>query len=119
MESVIRALVVYGILLIATRLSGRRTLGKMTPFDFVLLLIVAETVQEALLGDDHSITHAVVLLATLFLTDIALSYLKRSSRTFEVLLEGMPTVLMSAGKLAEKALDESRVDVSEILEAGR
>lgn len=119
MESVIRALVIYAILLVATRLAGRRTLSESTPFDLVLLLVVAESLQQALLGDDHSITNSAVLLATLFLTDVALSYVKRVSRGVELALEGMPTVLMSEGKLDVEALETSRLELSEILEAAR
>src|SRR3546814_4753574 len=54
------------ILLVIVRLSGRRTAAQMTPFDFVLLLIIAETTQQALLGDDFSITNAAILIITLF-----------------------------------------------------
>ena len=77
MESVIRGVAIYLVLLVIIRLSGRRTMAQATPFDFVLLLIVAETTQQALLGDDFSITNAIVLIVTLFLMDIGFSYLTR------------------------------------------
>lgn len=119
MDSVIRGLAIYAILLIATRLSGRRTMAQMTPFDFVLLLIIAETTQQALLGDDFSITNATVLIVTLFGTDILLAFLKGRSRRAASLLDGNPTVLMSKGQIDEQAMRRARVDVGDLLESAR
>jgi len=76
METVIRGATIYFVLLIALRLSGRRTVAQMTPFDLVLLLIIAETTQQALLGDDFSLTTATLLIIVLFGVDIGLSYVK-------------------------------------------
>ena len=64
MDSVIRGVAVYLVLLVIMRFAGRRTLSELTPFDFVLLLIIAETTQQALLGDDFSIVNSVVLIVT-------------------------------------------------------
>lgn len=75
METVLRGAAIYFILLIALRLSGRRTVAQMTPFDLVLLLIIAGTTQQALLGDDFSIINAALLIIVLFSLDIGLSYL--------------------------------------------
>lgn len=119
MESVIRGAAVYLILLVIMRLSGRRTLAQMTPFDFVLLLIIAETTQQALLGDDFSITNALVLIVTLIVIDIGLSYLKEWSPAAAKLLEGTPTVLVRDGKVDRHALRRSRVEESDILVAAR
>lgn len=120
MDSVLRAAAIYVILLVITRLSGRRALAQATPFDFVLLLIVAETVQEALLGDeDMSLTHAVILIVTLFALDILLSFLKQSSPRVALWLDGTPTVLISAGHIDARALRRARVDLEDVLEAAR
>jgi uncharacterized membrane protein YcaP (DUF421 family) len=119
MDSVIRGVAIYFVLLIIVRLSGRRTLAQMTPFDLVLVLIVAETTQQALLGDDFSIVNAVVLIVTLFTVDIGLSYLKRVFPKFDPLLDGVPTVLVSHGKPDQRALSRSRVGMDEVLEAAR
>jgi uncharacterized membrane protein YcaP (DUF421 family) len=119
MESVLRGVAVYLILLAIMRISGRRTVAQMTPFDFVLLLIIAETTQQALLGDDFSITNAVVLIVTLFGLDIALSYLKAWWPAAGKLLDGVPTVLMRDGKLDRRALQRSRMEESDILIAAR
>jgi uncharacterized membrane protein YcaP (DUF421 family) len=119
MESVLRGLAVYLFLLVITRLSGRRTLAQITPFDFVLLLIVAETTQQALLGDDFSITNAAVLILTLFGLDIILAHLKQKSPRAARLLDGAPTVLISQGIPVQKALEGTRVSLDEIMESAR
>lgn len=119
MESVIRGAAIYLILLVIMRLSGRRTLAQVTPFDFILLLIIAETTQQALLGDDFSITNAAVLIVTLIGIDIGLSYIKRWSPAAAKLLEGVPTVLIRNGKVDQHALDRARVEMSDILVSAR
>ena len=119
METVIRGAAVYGILLIVMRLTGRRTLAQMTPFDLVLLLIVAETTQQAMLTDDYSLTNAVVLIVTLFTLDIILSHIKQRSGRIQLVLEGTPTVLLSHGQPDRHALQRARVDLDEVLESAR
>ncbi|OHV75472.1 DUF421 domain-containing protein [Ensifer sp. LCM 4579] len=119
MDSVIRGFAIYVILLIVMRLSGRRTVAQMTPFDFVLLLIIAETTQQALLGDDFSIVNATVLIVTLFSLDIVLSYVKQWSARARLLLDGTPTVLIADGEIDTRALKRARIDIDDILAAAR
>lgn len=119
MESVVRGAAVYLILLVILRLSGRRTLAETTVFDFVLLLIVAETTQQALLGNDFSITNSAVLIATLIGLDILMSYVKRWFPLADRLFEGSPTVLIRNGKLDLFAMRRARLDVDDILSAAR
>lgn len=119
MESVIRGAVIYLILLLVIRISGRRTLSEATVFDFVLLLIIAETTQQALLGDDFSITNAVVLFTTLIVIDIGMSYLKQWSPMANRLLQGVPTLIIRDGKLDRQALRRARLGEEDILVAAR
>ena len=119
MDSVLRGVAIYLVMLLIVRLSGRRTMAQVTPFDFVLLLIVAETTQQALLGDDFSITNAVILILTLFLSDIGFSYLKRWSPRVAKMMDGTPTVLMLDGEIDNRALKNCRIDVSDLLVAAR
>ncbi|ASY64281.1 conserved hypothetical membrane-anchored protein [Sinorhizobium sojae CCBAU 05684] len=119
MDSVARGLAIYVIMLIAMRLSGRRTVAQLTPFDFVLLLIVAETTQQALLGDDFSIMNATILILTLFSVDIALSYVKQWFPRAELLMDGTPTVLVADGEVDTHALKSARVGIEDILTAAR
>ena len=119
MESVIRGAAIYLILLLVMRLSGRRTLSEATAFDFVLLLIIAETTQQALLGDDFSITNAVVLFVTLIVIDIGLSELKLWSPRANKLLQGVPTVIVRNGRVDHHALSRSRMTEDDIRTAAR
>jgi uncharacterized membrane protein YcaP (DUF421 family) len=119
MDSVVRGLFVYGFLLLIFRVFGKRSLAQITTFDFVMLLIVAETTQQALLGDDFSVTNACVLIATLFLCDMVLSRIKDRSAWFERVTESVPLVILRDGKPLEDRMRKSRVDVSDILAAAR
>lgn len=119
MDTVIRGLAVYLVLMIVSRLSGRRTLAQATPFDFVLLLIIAETTQQALLGDDFSIVNAFLLIVTLFSADVALTFAKGQSARLALWLDGAPTVLISNGQVDAEAFRRARVSVSDVLEAAR
>jgi uncharacterized membrane protein YcaP (DUF421 family) len=119
METVIRGAVIYLVLLIIVRLSGRRTLAQMTAFDLVLILIAAETTQQALLADDFSLTNAVILIVTLFTLDIGLSYVKEHWQLAKKVLDGVPTILVNNGKTDDRALKRSRVDVDDIMQAAR
>ena len=119
METVIRGAVVYLVLLIVFRISGKRSLAQVTTFDFILLLIIAETIQQALLGGDDSLTNALVLVLTLVGIDIGLSLLKGQSQTLEKLLDDVPLVLVEDGKPLQERLRKSRVDESDILTSAR
>lgn len=119
MDTIIRGVAIYVALLVVIRLSGRRTLGEMTSFDFVLLLIVAETTQQALLGEDFSVTNALILIVTLFALDIAFAFVKQRSPAAERLIDGQPTVLISRGEPNWRALKRARVDIDDVLEAAR
>lgn len=119
MDAVVRGIAIYFTLLVIIRLSGRRTLAQMTPFDLVIVLVISETTQQAMLGDDFSITNSVLLILTLFTTDIALSYLKRWSSRTARLIDGVPTVLVSNGIYDEAALKGSRLQRDDVMEAAR
>ncbi|MDP9840513.1 uncharacterized membrane protein YcaP (DUF421 family) [Neorhizobium huautlense] len=119
METVIRGAAIYFILLIALRLSGRRTVAQMTPFDLVLLLIIAETTQQALLGDDFSIINAALLIIVLFSMDIGLSYIKKWAPRVARIIDGTPTVLISDGKPDLRAFARARVSLDDVLTTAR
>lgn len=119
MESVIRAAVVYAFLWLVFRMSGRRTLAEMTLFDFVLVLIISESVQEALIGDDRSLTNAGLVVLTLVAINIALSLLKLISPTVEKWIDGRPFLIIDKGKPLDERLRKARVDEHDIMEAAR
>ncbi|MGO6842808.1 DUF421 domain-containing protein (plasmid) [Rhizobium ruizarguesonis] len=119
MDAVLRGLAIYFTLLVIIRLSGRRTLAQMTPFDLVIVLVISETTQQAMLGDDFSITNAVVLILTLFTTDIGLSYVKRWWPRAAHIIDGVPTVLVTDGVYDERALKGARLQKEDIMQAAR
>lgn len=119
MESVIRATVIYLALLLIFRVSGKRTLSQATTFDFVMLLIISEAVQQAMIETDNSMTNALVLVTTLVFLDIMLSMAKRSSKRADRLLEGAPLILVEKGKPLLDRLAKERVDEGDVLEAAR
>lgn len=120
MDAVIRAVVIYLFVLVIMRIAGKRTLGEMTNFDFVLLLIISEATQQALMGaDDYSVTHAVLVIATLVGLDIVVSLIKQRWPLVEKWVEGTPLVLIENGRVVQKHLDHARVDLADILAAAR
>ena len=119
MDVLVRGFLVYSFLLLFFRISGQRSLGQVTTFDFVLLLIIAETTQQALLGDDYSLTSAFLLIVVLLSIDIGLSLLKRHSPRIDRLLEGLPLVIVEDGKPLRERMTRARVDDEDILSAAR
>lgn len=119
MDSVLRALAIYGFLLVIFRVAGRRTLSQMTSFDLILLLIVSEATQQALLGDDFSLTNAFLVIATLVGVDIALSILKRRSPHLDRWIDDVPLVIVEHGRPLEDRMRRARVDDADVLEAAR
>lgn len=119
MDAVLRAAAVYGFMLIVMRIAGRRTLSQMTAFDFVLLLIIGEATQQALLGDDFSVTNAFLIIATLIAVDIAFSLLKEHVPFFGKMLDGVPMLLVENGVLLRERVKKARVDEYDILQAAR
>ena len=119
MESVIRAVAIYGLLLVVFRLTGNRSLGQITTFDFILLLIISEAVQNGMVGTDHSVTNAFVLVLTLLMVDVGLSLIKSRVPAIERWLEGVPVVLVEHGHPLLDRMRNSRVDVSDVLTAAR
>ena len=77
MDSVIRAAAIYFLLLVVFRLAGNRSIGQITAFDFVLLLIISEAIQQAMITDDYSMTNAFLLVVTLVGLDIMMSLWKQ------------------------------------------
>jgi uncharacterized membrane protein YcaP (DUF421 family) len=119
MEPLFRTLFMYFFLLLIVRISGKRTLAQVTTFDFVLLLVISESAQQAITGDDFSVTNAVVLITVLVLTDIILSLIKRRSKKFDTWLDGTPLILVKEGNVLQERLDKTRVDLDDILESAR
>jgi uncharacterized membrane protein YcaP (DUF421 family) len=119
MDVVIRAVTVYAILWLIFRIAGKRALKEMTTFDFILLLIVSECTQQALVGQDRSITGAFLAVGTLVTVDILLSLLKRKHAGVEKVLDSAPVILIEKGTVHEDRMKKERVDEEDILAYAR
>ncbi|MEG5266862.1 YetF domain-containing protein [Pseudomonas sp. JDS28PS106] len=119
MDSVLRAAVMYLMLMILFKIAGRRSLADLNTFDFVLLLIIGEATQQALLGDDFSITNSVLIIATLIAIDVGFSQLKQRSKRLALLLDGGPTIIVENGQPLLRRMKKARITEADIMEAAR
>lgn len=119
MDTVLRAGAVYIVLLLLFRIAGRRALHQITTFDLVLLLVIGEATQPALLGDDLSVTTAIIAIATLLTLDIAFSLLKRDVPFAERVLDGLPTLLVLRGQPLQREMRMARIDLADVMQAAR
>jgi uncharacterized membrane protein YcaP (DUF421 family) len=116
-EKVIRAVAIYLFLVIALRLVGKRELSQLNTLDFVVLLAVANAVQNGLIGADNSVTGAVFGATVLFLADSALAFVVFRSRRAQQVIEGTPTVLIQDGQVLEDALRREELTHDDLLAA--
>lgn len=119
MDAVLRAVTIYVLLLVLMRVSGRRTMAQMTPFDLVLLLIVAEATQQGILDNDFSLTNAFLVITTLVGLDVLMTFLTHHSRGLDRWVNGLPLVLVEDGEVIDYRLDNARVDIADILQQAR
>ena len=103
-EFAVRALIVYALVLVLLRLSGKRQVGQMTTFDLVLLILIGNGVQNAMNGGDNSVGAGFILAGTLLVANLAVSRLTRRSRSFENFIEGEPALLIHNGRLHEDTM---------------
>jgi uncharacterized membrane protein YcaP (DUF421 family) len=118
-DSVLRAAAIYLVLLVLFRVAGRRTLSEMTSFDFVLLLVIGEATQQALLGEDFSLINAVLVIVTLIMLDVLISWVTQRSRIAGKLVEGVPMVIVADGKPLHDRMRKARIELTDVLEAAR
>ena len=113
-ELAVRAVIVYGFLLVLLRLTGKRQVGQLAPFDLVLLLVLSNAVQNSMNGGDNSLVGGLVSALTLVLLNSAVSLITYRSKRLGSLIEGRPQVLIHNGKLYEQALHESKLTRHEL-----
>lgn len=119
MNPVFRGLAIYFFLLIVFRLMGKKSLKETTSFDFVLLLIISEVTQQALVGQDYSLTGAFILILTLIMADLALTLLRQKFKIVDKITDGSPLLIVDNGKPLEKRMKKCKVDADDILQAAR
>jgi uncharacterized membrane protein YcaP (DUF421 family) len=120
-ERIVRAAVGYGFLLIAFRVTGKRQVGQLTPFDLVVLLIISNVLQNAMIGPDNSIIRGLVGACTIFFLNGVVARATFHSRGLETLIDGTPTHLVHDGHVDESAMRNelvTRAELAALREAG-
>ncbi len=118
-ELVVRALVVYCFLLIALRLFGRRELAQLTSFDLVLLLILANALQNSINAGDNSLGGGLISAFTLLVINWLVGFLTYRVRWFERLVQGLPIVIVKDGRVQGRALRREQITLEELRSALR
>lgn len=119
MDAVLRAAAIYAFLLLLFRIMGKRSLAQITAFDFVLILIIGEATQQALLGNDFSVINACIVIATLMFLELGLSLAKGWWPTLDPVLDSAPLIVVEDGRVLEDRMAHERIDVSDVLAAAR
>jgi uncharacterized membrane protein YcaP (DUF421 family) len=112
-EKIIRSVVVYGFLLTAFRLVGKRQLGQMTPFDLVVLLIISNVVQNALIGNDNSLGGGLLGATTILAINAVVARVTFRSKPIRRVVEHAPTILVRHGRILWENLARERLSLSE------
>ena len=114
-EKIARPILVYFALVLLLRVFGKRELAQLNPFDLVVLLSVSNTVQNAIIGDDNSLTGGVVGAITLFAINYVVVRFLFRHRRLDQIFEGAPTTLIADGKLVPNGLAKELLSESELL----
>ena len=113
-EKILRPILVYLFLIFVLRLAGKRELAQLNPFDLVVLLTLSNTVQNAIIGEDNSVTGGLIGASTLLLINYVLVRFISRHETLERLIEGEPDVLIENGRLTSDCLQKEAISPQEL-----
>ena len=119
MDLVLRATVVFFLMLVITRAVGRRELSSMEPFDLILLVVMGDLIQQGVTQSDYSLTGSTIVIVTIAVLTVGTAYLSYRFRRLRPLLEGEPVVLVAGGRVIESNLRRQRMTVEELLAEAR
>ena len=119
LQIVLRTGVIYLLVLIGVRLSGKREVGQMTPFDLTLLLLLSNSVQNAMTGPDTSLLGGAVAASTLLILNYLVANVSGGNRRLRRLIEGQPSLLVHDGKPVEEHMAREHVSMDELHRALR
>ena len=119
MDLVLRAIVIFGFIFLLTRIIGKRELGSLQPFDLILLIVLGDALQQGLTQDDYSLTGAILVVGTIAVLQVFVSWLSYRFPRSRPILEGEPVVIVQDGQVIERNLKRERITVEEITEAAR
>jgi uncharacterized membrane protein YcaP (DUF421 family) len=115
----LRTAVIYAVVLLGVRLSGKREVGQMTPFDLTLLLLISNAVQNAMTGPDTSLIGGVVAASTLLILNYFVADLSGINRRFRKFIQGQPSLLVHDGQLIASHMAKEHVSMDELERALR
>ncbi len=113
-ELIVRGVVVYVFLLALLRITGKRQVGQLAPFDLVLLLVLANAVQNSMNAGDNSLIGGLITAATLIGLNFLVSFVTHRSKTLEAIVEGRPQILIHNGKLFEDVMAKAQLTHHEL-----
>ena len=116
-ELIVRGVIVFCVLLLMVRVSGRRTIGQFTPFDLLVVMLLSEAVSNSLTGGEDSLVGGLIVAATLVALNMGAAYLSAHSKTMADVLDGSPVLLGRNGKTFDEVLKKCRLSETEIKEA--
>jgi uncharacterized membrane protein YcaP (DUF421 family) len=119
MDLVLRATVIFAFVLVLTRIIGKRELGSLQPFDLILLIVLGDALQQGLTQDDYSLTGAMLVVGTIAVLQVFVSWISYRFPRSRPVLDGEPIVIVQDGKPIERNLKRERLTVDEITEAAR
>ena len=119
LQILLRTAAIYLLVLIGVRLSGKREVGQMTPFDLTLLLLLSNSVQNAMTGPDTSLLGGAVAACTLLLLNYVLADLSGLNRRFRKLIQGQPSLLVHDGQIIQSHMAKEHVSMDELHRALR
>ncbi len=119
LDIVVRTAVIYCVVLLGVRLSGKREVGQMTPFDLVLLLLISNSVQNAMTGPDTSLYGGVAAASTLLVLNYFIANLSGANRRFRRFIQGEPSLLVHDGQIMEAHMAREHVSMDELERALR
>jgi uncharacterized membrane protein YcaP (DUF421 family) len=118
-EKILRPIVVYAFLVISLRLSGKRELVQLNPFDLVVLLTLSNTVQNAIIGEDNSVLGGIIGASSLLVTNYLVVRFLYDHRRLDQLVEGRADVLVEGGKLRARNLKRELITIAQLEAAAR
>jgi uncharacterized membrane protein YcaP (DUF421 family) len=119
LQIVARTAVIYCVVLLGVRLSGKREVGQMTPFDLTLLLLISNSVQNAMTGPDTSLYGGVAAACTLLVLNYFVADLSGANRRFRRFIQGQPSLLIHDGQIIESHMAKEHVSMDELQRALR
>jgi uncharacterized membrane protein YcaP (DUF421 family) len=119
MDLVIRAAVVFVFVFLLTRITGRRELSQLEPFDVILLVVVGDLVQQGVTQSDNSVTGTLIVISTIAMLSVFVSWISFRSRAVRRVTEGEPVVLVQDGQPVERNMRRERITIEDIEEEAR